>query len=244
MSGLTVTRMTAGYDGSTVVRDIDLRVGAGEIVALLGANGAGKTTILRGISGTVTPTAGMVEIAGTVTTGRSVKAVVGLGLTHVPDHRGVFGSLTVEDHFRLGRRGQRLDMAEAFHRFPALARVRHRRAALLSGGEQQMLALACALARRPRVLLIDEMSMGLAPLIVRRILPIIKLAATELGTAVLMVEQNIHQALETADRGYVLAQGRIAIEGPAQALRDNYESVLANYLGERDLISGPAARPG
>ena len=242
MSGLSVTGVTVGYAGSTVLRDIDLTVDPGEIVVLLGANGAGKTTLLRSISGQLPATSGTIRLGDVDVTRRSGKGIVALGLTYIPDSRGIFSGLTVDEHFRIGGRRQRLDLDEALDRFPDLVRVRKQRAGLLSGGEQQMLALACALARKPRVLLIDEMSMGLAPLVVRRILPTIRQVSTELGTAVLLVEQSIHQALEVADRGYVLARGQVVLASSAASLRRDTAAVLGSYLGGNALGVEPTER--
>ena len=170
---LQLDDLSAGYDAAAVVRNLDLHVGLGEVVALLGPNGAGKTTTLRAISGLVRPMSGVIRVDGTDIGRRSPSARAQLGIAHVPEGRGVFFGLTVAEHFRLGYRGERLDAAVAYEYFPQLADITDRRAGLLSGGEQQMLALGRALARRPRVLLLDEMSLGLAPVIVERLLPVV-----------------------------------------------------------------------
>jgi branched-chain amino acid transport system ATP-binding protein len=145
----------------------------------------------------------------------------------------VFFGLTVAEHFRLGHRGERLDADAAYEYFPALSELRDRRCGLLSGGEQQMLAVARALARRPRLLLLDELSLGLAPLIVERLLPVVRKYATDTGCGVLLVEQHIQLALAIADRGYVLSHGEIALHDRADALRRNRELLMASYFGER-----------
>ena len=235
MSG-TVLRLdgvTAGYEDAPVIRNMDLTVDEGEVVALLGANGAGKTTTLRAISGIVDPMEGFIEFDGEDLYGRSISGRAKLGIAHVPESRGVFFGLTVAEHFRLGHRGERLDADAAYEYFPALKELRDRRCGLLSGGEQQMLAVARALARRPKLLLLDELSLGLAPLIVERLLPVVRKYAKDTGCGVLLVEQHIQLALAIADRGYVLSHGEIALHDRADALRGNRELLMASYFGER-----------
>jgi branched-chain amino acid transport system ATP-binding protein len=228
---LQLEGLSAGYDKAAVVRDLDLHVEAGEIVALLGPNGAGKTTTLRAISGIVRPMAGVIRIDGVDIAKRPPAARAQLGIAHVPEGRGVFFGLTVAEHFRLGHRGERLDAAAAYEYFPALSEIRDRRAGLLSGGEQQMLALGRALARRPRLLLLDEMSLGLAPIIVERLLPVVADYARESGCAVLLVEQHIKIALAITDRGYVLSHGELVMHEPAEVLGADHQLILASYLG-------------
>jgi ABC-type branched-subunit amino acid transport system ATPase component len=230
---LGIERLTAGYEDAAVVRQLDLTVGEGEVVALLGANGAGKTTTLRAISGIVHPMAGSVAFAGRDLAGVSVSGRARMGIAHVPETRGLFFGLTVAEHFRLGHRRERLDAEAAYRYFPALAELRDRRCGLLSGGEQQMLAVARALARHPRLLLLDELSLGLAPLIVEGLLPVVRDYATETGCGVLLVEQHIQLALAIADRGYVLSHGEIVLHDRAEALRRNRDLLLASYFGER-----------
>ena len=214
-----------------VVRDLTLTVGAGEVVALLGANGAGKTTTLRAVSGLLKPAAGTMRLGGADLGGLQPPARARLGIAHVPHDRGIFFGLTVAEHFRLDGLGSPADMDAAFGHFPALRELRGRKAGLLSGGEQQMLAIARALARKPKLLMLDEMSLGLAPVIVSRLLPVVREAATGSGTGVLLVEQHVHLALQIADRGYILSHGDLAASGTAAELTADSELLAASYLG-------------
>ena len=230
---LVLDGLTAGYDGAAVIRGLDLRVAPGEVVALLGANGAGKTTTLRTISGLVKPLDGRVLYEGRDLARTPAPARAQLGIAHVPEGRGLFFGLTVAEHFRLGYRGERLDDALAYEYFPKLVELRERRAGLLSGGEQQMLAVARALARHPKLLLLDELSLGLAPVVVEALLPVVRRLAQERDCAVLLVEQHVHLALEVADRGYVLSHGEIVAESSAEQLRHDRQLLVASYLGEQ-----------
>ena len=230
---LELDSLTAGYNGAAVLRDISLTVRPGEVVALLGANGAGKTTTLLTISGIVKPMGGRVGDCGRDCKGNSPDARARLGVAHVPEGRGVFFGLTVAEHFRLAHRGETLDVAAAFKYFPALESLTGRRAGLLSGGEQQQLALGRALARKPRLLMIDELSLGLAPIIVERLLPVVRSYAKDSGCGVLLVEQHVELALTVADRGYVLSHGEITTYGDAATLKANPDLVLSSYLGEQ-----------
>ena len=230
---LALEGLTAGYDGAAVIRDIELEVAAGEVVALLGPNGAGKTTTLRAVSGLVKPLAGRVLFSGADLAGSSPSARARAGIAHVSEGRGLFFGLTVAEHFRLVHRGERLDEDVAYEYFPKLRELQRRRAGLLSGGEQQMLAVARALARRPKLLLLDELSLGLAPVIVEWLLPLVQQFAQEHGCGVLLVEQHVHLALEVADRGYVLSHGEIAAHDDAARLRGDRQLLIASYLGEQ-----------
>jgi branched-chain amino acid transport system ATP-binding protein len=229
---LALEGLTAGYDRAAVVRDLTLSVASGEVVALIGANGAGKTTTLRTISGLVRPMGGAVRLGGADLAGVSPTARVRRGIVHVPQGRGIFYGLTVSEHFRLDGVGDVATEA-AFVHFPAPRDLAGRRAGLLSGGEQQMLAIARALVRQPRVLLLDELSLGLAPVIVERLLPVVREFASSQGTAVLMVEQHVHLALGIADRGYVLSHGELVASDSAERLRADSALLTASYLGER-----------
>jgi branched-chain amino acid transport system ATP-binding protein len=229
---LEIEGLTTGYEDAAVVRELDLSVGEGEVVALLGANGAGKTTTLRAVSGIVDPMSGGIAFGGRDLADTSISGRARMGIAHVPENRGLFFGLSVAEHFRLGHRGERLDADAAYRYFPALDELRDRRCGLLSGGEQQMLAVARALARHPKLLLLDELSLGLAPLIVEGLLPVVREYATETGCGVLLVEQHIQLALGVADRGYVLSHGEVVLQDRAEALRRNRELLMASYFGE------------
>ncbi len=225
--------LTAGYDGTAVVRDLDLSVGPGEVVALLGPNGAGKTTTLRTIAGLLAPISGRVKLHGASVDGPAHR-VARQGVSLVPEDRALFFDLTVEENLRLGagRGDRRAARQRVVEMLPALEPLLYRRAGSLSGGEQQMLALARALASRPRCLLVDEMSLGLAPLVIDRLFPILRRIADEDGVGVLLVEQHVRMALAIADRAYVLAHGRLTLEGPAAALAHQPDRLRAAYFGQ------------
>jgi branched-chain amino acid transport system ATP-binding protein len=232
-AGLELDELTAGYDRAAVLRNLSLVVDPGEVVALIGANGAGKTTTLRTISGLVKPMGGVVRLGGEDLVGASPTERVRRGIVHVPQGRGIFFGLTVREHLRLDGMRDRAAQQAAFEHFPALRELADRRAGLLSGGEQQMLAIARALCRQPRVLLLDELSLGLAPVIVERLLPVVREFACTHGTAVLLVEQHVNLALEIADRGYVLSHGELVTSDSAERLRADSALLTASYLGER-----------
>jgi branched-chain amino acid transport system ATP-binding protein len=237
---LALEGLTAGYDEAAVIRDLDVTVGPGEVVALLGANGAGKTTTLRAVSGLLKPMDGRVLFEGEDLARSSPSARARAGIAHVPEGRGLFYGLTVAEHFRLAPRNEQLDEELAYEYFPKLSELHKRRVGLLSGGEQQMLAVARALARKPKLLLLDELSLGLAPVIVEWLLPVVRQFAQEQKSAVLLVEQHVHLALEVADRGYVLSHGRIVFENDAKHLRADKHLLIASYLGEHVAEEGGA----
>lgn len=232
MSTLEARGLTLGYHGQPVVRELDLAVDAGEVVALLGANGAGKTTTLLGLSGLVAASAGEVVLDGRSLRKVSPEARARRGLAHVPEDRALFADLTVLENLQLGQHSRRKRIDDALDRCPELRPLLDRRAGLLSGGEQQILAMARALTARPKVLLVDEMSLGLAPLIVERLLHMIEELAHETGCAVLLVEQHVEQALAVADRGYVLNRGEVALEGSVDVLTARRAELAATYLGD------------
>jgi branched-chain amino acid transport system ATP-binding protein len=232
---LVLAGLSAGYAEVPVVRELNLEVRPGEVVALLGPNGAGKTTTLETIAGLNRPISGTVEMSGENVGGTPAHLLARKGLALVPEGRALFPGLTVREHLRLaGRRKGRADSREEelLDMLPELRKCLTRKAGLLSGGEQQMLAVGRALVTRPRLLLVDEMSLGLAPVIVERLLPILRRAADELGASVLFVEQHVALALEISDRAYILTHGRIRLEGPAAELRERRDLLAASYLGE------------
>jgi branched-chain amino acid transport system ATP-binding protein len=234
---LAVTRLSVAYGKVLAVRDVSLQLAPGSIVTVIGPNGAGKTTLLGAIAGLL-PAQGGVHCFGCDATSWTVEERVARGLVLVPERRELFASMSVEDNLRLGafaRRRERRAMAmlaEVYARFPRLAERQHQLAGTLSGGERQMLALGRALMSKPRVLLLDEPSLGLAPLVVRDIFAIIA-ALRATGVAVLLVEQNARAALQIADYGYVLETGQLAFEGPSRELASN-PRVAATYLGQRN----------
>ena len=223
----------ARYGPVKALQGVSLIVGEGEITALLGANGAGKTTTLRAVSNTVRR-GGQIRFAGKSLARRSPESIVRLGIAHVPEGRGTFAELTVLENLRLGayvRRGSsKDDLRRVRDYFPWLEERRNQQAGTLSGGEQQMLAMARALMQRPRLLLLDEPSLGLAPLVVSEIFRIVRELNEKEGTAVLVVEQNANIALQAASSAYVLEVGRIALSGTSDDLREN-ESIRKSYLG-------------
>ena len=226
---LDVSGLTAGYGELPVVRNISLTVGSGEVVAIVGANGAGKTTTLCAIAGVIRPHAGSIRINENKIERQRLHRLKSLGVAYVPDDRCLFADLTVAENLRLARGTRSFD--ELFAWLPALRPLEHRKAGLLSGGEQQMLALARALATKPTLLLIDEMSAGLAPILVQHLLEVLRRLADEDGVAVLLVEQHVDLALGCADRGYVLRHGEMVMEGDASTLVRDRHLLEASYLG-------------
>ncbi|MGE5320604.1 MAG: ABC transporter ATP-binding protein [Hyphomicrobiaceae bacterium] len=237
---LTVENLHAGYGTSEVLVGVSLEVKAGAVVALIGANGAGKTTTMRAISGMVRPNRGRVLLDGKPVQDLDAARIARLGLAHSPEGRKVFGPLTVEDNLLLGAYGHlprffgfraraAADLKGIYELFPRLEERRMQAAGTLSGGEQQMLAIGRALMSKPKVMLLDEPSMGLAPIIVQEVFNTIR-RLKETGITLLLVEQFAKSALEVADYAYVMERGRIAIEGTPAHLRED-ERVLAAYLG-------------
>ncbi len=235
MSMLEARGLEVSYGQIKAVKGIDLNVNPGELVCLIGANGAGKTTTLKSLAGMLAPSAGDIRFEGKSISGRASHDLVRRGIALVPEGRGIFGRLTVEENLRLGAyarkdtTGIRQDMDRAYDLFPRLAERRRQSAGTLSGGEQQMLAIGRALLSRPRLLLLDEPSMGLAPILVQKIFEIIRRISAE-GVTLLLVEQNAKLALEISHRGYVLESGRVTLADEAKALLAN-PRVRQAYLG-------------
>jgi len=229
---LEVEGLAAGYGGLEVIRDVSLAVRPGEVVAYIGANGAGKTTTLRAISGMIRARRGRVIFAGSDVTAAGAERITQMGLVHIPEGRGLFPSMSVEDTLRLvsNTAGREVDLGPAFDLFPRLRERRNQVVGTLSGGEQQMVALARAILSEPRLVMIDEMSQGLAPTVVRQLFDIIRVFR-EKGIAVLLVEQFVESALDVADRAYVFEHGTIGLSGEASELRGDRKLVAGSYLG-------------
>jgi branched-chain amino acid transport system ATP-binding protein len=233
---LALRKLEVAYGGIQAVKGIDLDVGQGELVCLIGANGAGKTTTLKGICGLLPIKSGSIHHAGEDVTGRPAFKLVQRGLAMVPEGRGVFGALTIEENLAMGAYirsdagGIRADIERVFELFPRLKERRRQTAGTLSGGEQQMLAMGRAMMSRPRLLLLDEPSMGLAPLMVQKVFETILTVSAE-GVTILLVEQNAKLALEVSRRGYVMESGEITLAGEAKSLLHD-PKVRAAYLGE------------
>jgi branched-chain amino acid transport system ATP-binding protein len=236
VSLLALEKLEVAYGGIRAVKGIDLAVERGETVCLIGANGAGKTTTLRAITGLVRAAAGHIRYDGEEIAKLRVHDIARRGLAMVPEGRGVFPQLTIEENLAMGayarkdRASVRADVDHAYELFPRLAERRRQTAGTLSGGEQQMLAIARALMSRPKLLLLDEPSMGLAPLMVEKIFEVIRAIAAE-GVTLLLVEQNARLALESSHRGYVLEGGLVTLSGPASSLLTD-PRVREAYLGE------------
>jgi branched-chain amino acid transport system ATP-binding protein len=223
--------LTIGYGKAAVGWDIDLDVNAGEIVALLGPNGAGKTTTLLTLSGFLAPIKGTVAFRGKSTAKVRPENLTRNGLSLIPDDRALLASLTVRETLRLVRK----PAITATELFPELGPIMDRKCGLLSGGEQQMVAIARTLAPRPPLVMIDELSLGLSPLLVARLLKALRKEADSSGTAVLLVEQQVQEALSVADRALVLVHGRVVLNEPAKTLLDNQRLIESTYLGETAL---------
>jgi branched-chain amino acid transport system ATP-binding protein len=232
---LEVRELSAGYGSTQVLHGVGLEVAESGITTVLGANGAGKTTLLRALCGMI-KSAGQVRLRGQAISGRATEDIVRQGVAHVPDGRGTFLDLTTEENLKLGaytRKDKKLvaeDFERVFGYFPRLRERRHQQAGTLSGGEQQMLALSRALMLRPRLLLLDEPSFGLAPLVVQDIFRIMRRINQEEGVSMLLVEQNATLALDLADHVYLLETGRVVVSGPSSVIR-NDEAVRRSYLG-------------
>ena len=232
---LEVTNLTASYGSTQALFGINFSIEQGKITTILGANGAGKTTTLRALCQTVRTT-GSIKIGGEEVVGRATESVVRMGVAHVPDGRGTFTGLSVEENLKLGSFTRKdkaevaLDMERMYARFPRLKERRMQQAGTLSGGEQQMLAISRALMLRPKLLLLDEPSFGLAPLIVAEIFRIMREINKQDQVTMLLVEQNASLALDLADEAYLLETGRVAISGPCETIK-NDETVRRVYLG-------------
>jgi branched-chain amino acid transport system ATP-binding protein len=234
---LEVTGIDVFYGHIQALRDISLRVDEGEMVALVGANGAGKTTTLRTISGLLRPVSGSVSLDGRRIDRMRAEEIVELGVSHLPEGRGMFPNLTVEENLKMGHYTKRHDRKmwkEGVERvttlFPRLKERMHQAAGTMSGGEQQMLALSRALLPNPRLLMIDELSLGLAPVVVQQLFQMLA-DVNKQGTTVLLVEQYVNQALKLAHRAYVLEKGGVKIEGSAKTLLESSDLVQASYMG-------------
>ncbi|HET9729221.1 MAG TPA: ABC transporter ATP-binding protein [Acidimicrobiia bacterium] len=232
---LAIEELHAGYNGVAVVRDLNLTVDAGEIVALLGPNGAGKTTTLITTSALSPIIKGDIRVFGKSVKGRRPHLLAREGIAHVPEDRSLFFQLTVRENLELGSARGTVNIDQALEWFPALRDIQSRRAGLLSGGQQQMLAMARALTSSPKLLMVDEMSLGLAPIIVENLLDILREIVKETGAGVLLVEQHVHLALSIADRGYVMSHGELVLDGTAAELTANQHLLESSYLGATEL---------
>ncbi len=233
---LELKKLEVAYGGIHAVKGIDLEIGEGELVCLIGANGAGKTTTLKGICGLLPVKAGKIFYGGADITGKPAFQLVRRGLAMVPEGRGVFGALTIEENLAMGAYirsdtdGIKADIERVYHLFPRLKERRRQTAGTMSGGEQQMLAMGRAMMSRPKLLLLDEPSMGLAPLMVQKVFETIITISGE-GVTILLIEQNAKLALEVSKRGYVMESGEVTLSGDASSLLHD-PKVRAAYLGE------------
>ena len=234
MSRIVVKDLSAGYGFVNVLRDVSLDINSGEIVAVLGSNGVGKTTLNNTLSGLIRPTSGEIRFDDEVISGRSPAEIVNMGLIHVPEGRKLFPNLSVRDNLELGsyRRGKgnrETNIDQVLDIFPKLRERIDQTAGTLSGGEQQMVAIGRGLMSEPKVLILDEPSLGLSPLLVEQMFELIK-RINETGLAILLVEQNVIQSLAIADRAYVIEEGAVSISGKAEELRENND-LKKSYLG-------------
>ncbi|MEV6923396.1 ABC transporter ATP-binding protein [Dactylosporangium sp. NPDC051485] len=236
MTLLEISELNGGYGLVRVLRDVSMTVDDGAVVSVLGSNGAGKTTLLRAISGMLPTVKGSIRIAGKDITRLAPEKIARLGVAHVPEGRGTFVGLTVEENLEIGawrrsdRAAIRRDMSRMYELFPALATRRSQRAGSLSGGEQQMLAIGRALMSEPRLLLLDEPSLGLAPLVVRQVYAALATVVADFGVTAVVVEQNAHVALEIATGAHLMEVGRIIRSGSAESMR-NDPAIQRSYLG-------------
>ena len=237
MKMLSIEQISSGYGRVLAIHDVNIKVENGEVVVLIGANGAGKSTLLKTISGALKPSQGSIIFKGDKIEGRKPHAIVKLGIVQIPEGRGILSRMTVKENLEMGaylrsdKAGIEKDMERVFDKLPRLKERLNQNAGTLSGGEQQMLAIGRGLMGKPELFLMDEPSLGLAPVLVEFIFETIHDLRDKDGLTILLVEQNANQALDVADRGYVLETGRIVLEGESKALRDN-EEVQRAYLGE------------
>ena len=248
MAFLRLENVEASYGAVRALHGISLEVEEGSIVTMLGANGAGKSTTLKAISGMVKPTAGTIEFEGKSLVGLNANQVMKLGIAQVPEGRKIFKDLTVTENLSMGaysrndKAGIASDLELVLELFPVLKERGRQLGGTLSGGEQQMLAIGRGLMARPRLLLLDEPSLGLAPIIIAEIFKTLRTLNNEHGMTLMVVEQNANVALKNADYGYVLQVGRIAVEGPTDDLRKN-KDVINSYMGGREKTPSPKSRP-
>jgi len=232
---LEVENLTASYGATRVLQGISFKVEEGSITVLLGANGAGKTTTLRALTGMVRTT-GSVRFRGELVSGKKTEAIASLGIAHVPDGRGTFLGMSTEENLQLGaytrnnRQEVAAEIARIYELFPQLGRRSHQQAGTLSGGEQQMLAISRALMMKPSLMLLDEPSFGIAPLVVKEIFELLKMLNRDRGTSLLLVEQNAAMSLAMSHHAYLLETGRIVISGPSVEIRE-HDAVRKSYLG-------------